>query len=127
MKISELNGQYARLHPKSISVYDEAGKTRGIIRATRYTDLPARTSSEYWKQIKASGLWQVGEGKNVYFAEHVLWYLYNTNPDEYYLKHCLGETGGIFDEMRENYEKRQDRLKQAEAAGIKIVRYQLLG
>lgn len=127
MKINELNGQYAKLHPKSISVYDEAGKTCGIIRATRYTDLPARISSEYWKQIQASGLWQAGEGKNVYLAENALWYLYNTNADAYYFKHCVGEIGGIFDEMRENYEKRQGRIKQAEAAGIKVVRYQLLG
>lgn len=127
MKINELNGKYAKLHQKSISVYDETGKTCGIIRATRYTDLPARTSSKYWKQIQASGLWQAREGKNVYLAEDALWYLYNTNPDEYYLKHCMGEIGGIFDEMRENYEKRQDRIKQVETAGIKAVRYQLLG
>lgn len=127
MKIHELNGQYARLHPKSIAVYDETGKTCGIIRATRYTDLPARTSSEYWKQIRASGLWQAGEGKNVYLADDALWYLYNTNADEYYLKHCIGDVGGIFDAMRTEYEKRQDRIKQVEAAGIKVVRYQLLG
>lgn len=127
MKINELNGRYARLHPKSISVYDEEGKTCSIIRATRYTDLPPRLASEYWKQIQASGLWQAGEGKNIYFADDALWYVYNTNSDEYYLKHCVGETGGIFNEMRETYEKRQDRLKQAEAAGVKVVRFRLLG
>ena len=125
--INELNGQYARLHPKSISVYDEAGKTCGIIRATRYTDLQPRVSSEYWKQIQSSGLWQAGEGKNVYIADDALWYLYNTNPDEYYLKHCVGETGGIFDEMLDEYQARKDQIKQAEAASIKIVRFRLLG
>ena len=86
-----------------------------------------RVSSEYWKQIPSSGLWQAGEGKNVYIADDALWYLYNTNPDEYYLKHCVGETGGIFDEMMDEYQARKDRIKQAEAASIKIVRFRLLG
>lgn len=127
MKISELEGHLAKLYANSIKVFDDGAKLIGVIRATRFTSLPPRVSSELWKQVKASGLWDTHESDKLYYADKALWYLYNTNSDEYYLKNCADKDGSPFTEMGIAYENRQKRIEKAEAAGIKIVRFSLLG
>lgn len=55
MKISELNGQYAKISKTSITVKNEEGKTCGVI--TQCYELTARDSSEIWGKIrKAVGI-----------------------------------------------------------------------
>ena len=55
MRITELNGQYAKIGPRSITVKDENGKTTGVI--THCVELANRDSSEIWGKIrKAVGL-----------------------------------------------------------------------
>lgn len=127
MDITKLEGQLAKLYANSIKVYDDNAKMVGIIKASRFTNLPPRVTSELWKQVKASGLWDSHEANHLYYAENTLWYLYNTNPDEYYLSHCVGKEGSVFEEMARTYEARQRRIENAEAAGVRVVRFQLLG
>ncbi len=55
MKITELNGQFAKLSPASITVKDKDGKTIGVI--TRAYPLTDRECSTYWSRTrKAVGL-----------------------------------------------------------------------
>ena len=55
MKIDELNGQYAKLSPASITVKDKNWKTIGVI--TKVYPLTDRECSTYWSRArKAVGL-----------------------------------------------------------------------
>lgn len=50
MNINELNGQYAKLSPASITVKDDDGKTIGII--TKAYPLSDRECSMYWSKAR---------------------------------------------------------------------------
>lgn len=51
MKITELNGQRAKIGKNSITIKDEAGKTCGVI--TQAQELQARQQSEIWPKYRA--------------------------------------------------------------------------
>lgn len=82
MKITELNGQLAKVSKSSITVKGNDGKTIGVI--TRCYELAPRDASEIWSKVrKAVGLNAtscISKMRRVGFDG--IWYLENiNNPD----------------------------------------------
>ncbi len=85
MTITELEGRNVKLSAHTITVKDDAGKTRGLVRsASRYKDLPMREQIDFWKTLKRSGL--MDHGGKVYAAVFVddkkLYWLCDREDDE---------------------------------------------
>lgn len=122
MTTQELNGANVKLSRSTITVKGENGKTQGMIRGLRrYKDTPNNVQFELFKILKKSGIW----GNNaasldcLYLDGNRLFYLYNTQPDEHYIKYNLSQ----FDEDKKRYEARQKLLKDLEECKeISVVR-----
>ena len=55
MKLENVNGQLAKIHKSSMTIYDDNGKTAGVIRGMN--ELMPRDSSAIWGKVrKAVGL-----------------------------------------------------------------------
>ena len=55
MKLENVNGQLAKIHKSSMTIYDDNGKTAGVIRGLN--ELMPRDSSAIWGKVrKAVGL-----------------------------------------------------------------------
>ena len=77
MMITEVEGHNVKLSAHTITVKDDEGKTRGLVRsASRYQDLPMNRQIDFWKTVKRSGLLSSGgkfmravfvDGKNLYW------------------------------------------------------------
>ena len=82
MKITELNGQLAKISRSSITVKDDTGKTKGVI--TRCYELAPRDSSDIWCKVrKAVGVKATSYINEMRKINNDIWYLYNINvPDE---------------------------------------------
>ena len=76
MNITELINEKVTLSRASITCKRD-GKTAGIVRADRFTELPPRVASEYWSKLKRSGLWNAGKADRVYASGGKLYYLLN--------------------------------------------------
>ena len=124
MKITELNGHFAKLGPRSITIKDEYAKTRAVIRAVRFKELYPRDQMPLFKAVRDSGLWGSGQMDAVYVVDGKLYYLYNKNPDEYYLRH---REDLAWTDMPQSYEKRQELKTKVEAQGITILPISLVG
>lgn len=122
MKITEVSGQYAKLSPNSITVKDGNGKTRGIVRATCWRNLPPRTAADWWRILRDSGLWGSRYNVNtaIYLCDGKLYWLYNTSSDDYYLEHKdkLQDT-----DLRDCYAEHAEFLTRVEASPITVIRY----
>lgn len=123
MQITEINGHYAKLSPNTITVKDDQGKTRGIVHATCWKNLPPRETSAWFKTLRSSGLWgnpRANVATNVYMADGQLYWLYNTNADDYYLANVdkLRDT-----DLRLCHEKDAALIAQVEASPVTVIRY----
>lgn len=113
MKIEELKNQRVKLADRSITCKDRNGKTKGVVtNVTRFRALQPNKAVDYFKQIKAAGLWGSGESDRVYIIDGKIYYLFNLSPIEFYEKYYSGKSG--FDDEKERYKQRK---KIAEEAG----------
>lgn len=126
MQITEVNGHYAKLSPNTITVKDENGKTRGIVHATCWKNLPPRESCAWFKALRDCGLWGNSRAKvatNVYMADGQLYWLYNTNADDYYL---ANEAKFRDTDLRLCHEKDVALIAKVEASPITVIRYKAI-
>lgn len=81
MKITELNGQFAKVSKSSITVKGNDGKTIGVI--THCYELAPRDASEIWQRVrKAVGLNATSCIAKMRRVGTDVWYLENiNNPD----------------------------------------------
>lgn len=123
MKITELRNRFVKLSPRSITVKDEYAKTRAVIKALRFKELPPRDAMPLWKALKDSGLWNSGEMDAVYVVSGQLYYLYNQSADEYYLhnRHDTAWKDTILADMTRGYEARQNLIAKAKDQGITVI------
>lgn len=70
MTIAELEGRNVKLGAHTITIKDDEGKTRGLVRiSSRYWDLPLHDQIDLSKTLRSSGL--LGLGAKVYASVFV--------------------------------------------------------
>ena len=58
MEIMDIKNQYVKLSKGSITVKDDNGKTKGLVKGlTRFLDLQANKKTDYSKLLRNSGVW----------------------------------------------------------------------
>lgn len=58
MQITDCKNKNVKISKGSITVKDENGKTRGVVRDIRhFHDIQANKQHDYWMQLKRAGLW----------------------------------------------------------------------
>ena len=76
---------------------------------------------DYWKKIKAAGLWDAGEISNVYYQNGKLYYLYDLAQMEIYEKYFVGKAG--FERETEKYNQKKQIAENAASIAIVIPCY----
>lgn len=103
MEIMGIKNQYVRLSKGSITVKDENGKTKGLVRGlTRFLDLQTNKRIDYFKLLRNSGVW--GNKKidmdNCYILDGAVYLIRNMNSYKYYTE----EEKEKYDTMYQNIE-----------------------
>lgn len=131
MEIMELENRHVRLGKTSITVKDEAGKTRGIVRNVwKFSDLQPNKQIDYLRKIDRAGIWGTVLN-NTYMLDNVIikdgeiYYFNNLRPLESYRK--LIERVNAEDLARfyagdtEHYNKRQEIVERCAEQGIHVI------
>jgi hypothetical protein len=122
MRIEELKNQYVKISDRSITCKDENGKTKGIVtNAVKFGKLQPNKQIDYFKQIRAAGLWGNGESEKVYIIDGKIYYLFNLKPLEFYEKYFAGKPG--FESETERYNQRKKMAEEAAKIGTVIPCY----
>lgn len=127
MKITEVRNHWVKIHPHSITLKDNLSNTRGVIKATRFKELPPRDQLPLWKTLKDSGLWNSGNMDFVYVVDGQLYYLYEQSADEYYKNTRYAPDmeepimADIARDMDHKYEARQKFIAKVAAQGITVI------
>lgn len=125
MTIKELEGKRVMLSRSTITVKDDEGKTKGMVRGLcRFNDAPNSKQFELAPLLKSSGIWDNGELSCTYIDGSSLVYVYNQRRDDMYEKYNLSQ----FEEDEKHYQERQELLKKLDASGdkVKVVRCHVL-
>lgn len=123
MKIEDLEGKNAYVTARSITLKDEDGKTRGIIRDIKtYCTLPPRElfdwSTKFRKfHIALNNAYIV---KNLVIVDNEPYYLHDLRKDEFYQKYWVNRHD-VFETDIKHYNEERELLERVKAAGIKIV------
>lgn len=89
MTITEIKDKRVKLSPKSITVKDEYDKTRGVVKAVRWNELPPREQFNFRNIMNASGLWGSNSEllEQVYVVNGKIYFLWNKRYEENYHKY----------------------------------------
>ena len=88
MKIEDIQGRQVKLGPSSITCLDDDGKTVGVVtKAANFLRLQPNRQSDWFKAIRACGIWGANEGGRIYVIDGKAYYLYDLRPIEFYEKH----------------------------------------
>ena len=116
MFMFELKNQKVKLSTNSITVKDENGKTKGVVRSvTSFSKLPMRTVCEWSKKMRDCDLIGCSESKNlitnVIYDGRSMYYLNNLKPIKFYEETLKGMDG--YEDEKRNYEKRLEVAEKA--------------
>lgn len=116
MFMFELENQKVKLSANSITVKDENGKTKGVVRSiTSFTKLPMRTVCEWSKKMRECDLLGCSESKNlinnVIYDGRSMYYLNNLKPIKFYEETLKGIDG--YEDEKRSYEKRLEVAEKA--------------
>lgn len=89
MTITEIKDKRVKLSPRSITVKDEYDKTRGVVKAVRWNELPPREHFNFRNIMTASGLWGSNSEllEQVYVVNGKIYFLWNKRYEENYHKY----------------------------------------
>lgn len=100
MEMKDIIGKRIKLSANSITVKDENGKTRGIVRgARRFKDCRTNQQLEIWKQAKNAG----ANFDCIVNAEGKWWYINDLKWESDYFKYFEG-----MEDMDKRYQNRRD-------------------
>ena len=113
MKITEIANKAVKLSKHSITVKDEQGKTRGVVRdVTPFKELRTAEQMKHWKQLRECGLWCSGFMDYFIICDGEPYYLHNLKAIEDYKKY-FEQLG--YENDRKKYEQRleiAEKVKQ---------------
>ena len=117
MTMEELEGKRVKISAGTITVKDEHGKTRGMVRNIRtWARFSMREQFDHHKAISAAGIWGTridGLMECVVLDGNKLYYLNNTKSLDDYQRYFAGHDG--FEAEKANYEKRLEIAEKAAA------------
>ena len=111
MKITDLTNKTIKLSKHSITVKDEQGKTRGVVRGvTPFKELRIAEQMKYWKQLRECGLWNSGFMGCFIICDGEPYYLHNLKAIEDYKKY-FEQLG--YESDRKKYEQQLEIAEKA--------------
>ncbi len=115
MLLHEIEGKNIKLSANTITVKDDAGKTRGLIRGiTRFKEARPNVQMQFFKVLRASGLWEAGKSDSVYIDGKELVYIENKRTSDHYNNTRMQES------FPEEWGKYKDLMEAVKASGIKV-------
>lgn len=101
MKMTDIIGKRIKISANSITVKDEAGKTRGVVRGIRqFKNCRLNQQMEIWKKAKGAG----ADLKNIINAEGKWWYINDLKWESDYFKYFEGRD----ENMDKKYQDRRN-------------------
>lgn len=101
MKMTDIIGKRIKISANSITVKDEAGKTRGVVRGIRqFKNCRPNQQTEIWKKAKDAG----ADLNNIINAEGKWWYINDLKWESDYFKYFEGKD----ENMDKKYQNRRN-------------------
>lgn len=101
MKMTDIVGKRIKLSANSITVKDEAGKTRGVVRDIRqFKNCRPNQQMEIWKKARNAG----ADLNNIINAEGKWWYINDLKWESDYFKYFEGRD----ENMDKKYQNRRN-------------------
>lgn len=114
--MERIKNQRVKISPRSITIKTEDGKTAGVVRNTcKFKELQINKQMEFFKILKASGIWGSGFMDGVVFHDGKLYYLHNLKPLEVYERYFASDPAAWEEETR--------RYNERKAAAEKMTQY----
>jgi len=118
MDIINITDYYGvKLSERSITAKDENGKTRGVVKATRFKAAPPRVQIDYSKQARA--IMEAGKLDNLYISDGRLFYINSANSLKYYNDERFQEA---FSDEIARYNALMDKLASIEGLTVLTVK-----
>lgn len=118
MKMEDLEGKVAYISKNSITMKDDDGKTRGIVRNVKtWSTLVTRELFDWSRKFREMGL---SFSSEYIIVDNEPYYLYDLSKDDFYKKHCITHSD-IFESDIKRYKERQEFVAKVKAAGVKVV------
>ena len=121
MTITELENKRVKLSAGTITVKDEANKTRGMVRGIRqFAGAAPCVQSTHFKALKTSGIWGLENSilNRVYIVDNKLYLLRDLGYEDRYNRYFAGR-GFEADDKRFNMLQRV--YQNAEKEGITVI------
>lgn len=115
MKMKDLEGRNIKISARTITVKDDTGKTRGMVRDVRsWKEIPFNCQADIFHRLKAVGAWGAVKTDRIFGHEGKLWYIKDDHARIFW-----GNT--LPDDERERIEQEEIRARLATAAGMQVV------
>lgn len=123
MKIEDIKNQRVKISANSITVYNERGKTCGVVRNVRpFTMGRPADNQKYFYALRDAKIWGDSELiKCAVICDDKLYYLHNLRYDETY-KHFFENKPGFENEER-RYKERQNAAEKIKSVAVVIPCY----
>ncbi len=127
MTMQDLEGKHVKLSAGTITIKDEHGKTRGMVRdVRRFGNWSNSQQFDCWSKLKASGIWETRRGSyvsNCFLDGNELYYLNDTRPIEFF-----DEYKSVCEKNPSEVEYHAERLRIAEQAAqyMKVINCYIL-
>lgn len=122
MTINDLTNKRVKLSAATITIKDDANKTRGMVRSVRrYSDAAFRDKSEWFKTLKATGIWEAANHidkllDRVYIADNCLVLLRDMRYEDNYNRFGKG-----FEADDKHFNMLQQVYKQAADNDVTVI------
>lgn len=115
MDVQDLEGRIVKISAHTITVKDEAGKTRGMVRDVRpWKEIPLNRQTDIFRSLKAAGAWGAIETTRVFWDNGTFWYIKNDHSRLYW-----GDNPP--DIARPEIGREETHAQLAAAAGLQVV------
>ena len=114
MTMWELNDRKIKISRQTITVKDDKGKTRGVVRGVNsFKDCRTNLQLDIWKTIRRYGV----DSDKVFYAEGKWWYIHDLKWDSDFNKYFKDDTN-----MVQKYEQRNWIAESlTETEGIHVI------
>ena len=105
MNMKDIIGKKIKISANSITVKDDAGKTRGIVKNIRkFIDCRANLQSEIWRTLKNAKVGWTDIADTTFYVDGKWWYINDLKWESDYFKYFEGRD----ENMDKQYQKRRN-------------------
>ena len=115
MTMKDLEGRNVKISAHTITVKDEHGKTRGMVRNVRpWAEIPFNRQSDIFHRLRSAGAWGTIKTDRVFWCDGEFWYIKNDRSRLYWGDNPPDDERGLI-------EREETHARLAADSGLQVV------